>query len=183
MSILQGIESMFGGNPQPAAPQGAGQAGGAAPDQQQLQEMLSRMDPQQLQQIFAQAAQKVSPQEYAQHITPGAGGTNPLGNVGSGGLRTIASMLLQHFGGSTGGGIGGLLSRIPGLQTTDPNQMDENQVARLAQYTQQNHPDVFGRVAAQLGQQQPGLLHSFLGKAGLAVGAAALASHFMKNIH
>jgi hypothetical protein len=181
MSILQGIESMFGGNTQPSAPQNAPPQGGA-PSQQQLQEMLGRMDPQQLQQIFSQAAQRMDPQEYAQHVTPGAGGTDPLGSLGSGNLRTIASMLLQHLGGSAGGGgIGALLSRIPGLQTTDPNQMGAGDVAKLAQYTQQNHPNVFGRVAAQLGQQQPGLLHSFLGKAGLAVGAAALASHFMKK--
>jgi hypothetical protein len=184
MSILQGLESMFGGGSSAqggAAPSDAAQAG--APSQQQLQEMLSRMDPQQLQQIFSQAAQKMDPQAYAQHVTPGAGGTDPLGSLGSGGLRTIASMLVQHLGGGAGaGGIAGLLSRIPGLQTTDPNQMDAGQVAKLAQYAQQNHPDIFGRVAAQLGQQQPGLLHSFLGKTGLAVGAAALASHFMKNI-
>ena len=174
MSILQSLESMFGGGTQqPSAPPPG------SPDPQQLQQMLSQMNPQQLQQIFSQAAQQMNPQDYAQHITPGAGGTNPLGGLGSGGLSTIAATLIQHLGGS--GGTGGLLSRIPGLQTTDPNQMDENQVASLAKYTQQNHPDVFGRVAAQLGQQQPGLLNSFLGKAGLAVGAAALASHFMKN--
>lgn len=186
MSILQGLESMFGGGQSGGAAQAGTDPGtpsqAGAPSQQQLQEMLSRMDPQQLQQIFSQAAQKMDPQEYAQHVTPGSGGTDPLGSLGSGGLRTIASMLVQHLGGGTGGGIGSLLSRIPGLQTTDPNQMDAGQVAKLAQYTQQNHPDIFGRVAAQLGQQQPGLLHSFLGKAGLAVGAAALASHFMKNI-
>ena len=137
------------------------------------------MDPQQLQQIFSRTAQQMNPQEYSDHVTPGVGGTNPLGNVGAGGLSTIASLLMQHLGGS--GAAGSLLSRIPGLQTTDPQQMDPNQVAALARYTQQNHPDVFGSVAAQLGQQQPGLLNSFLGKAGLAVGAAALASHFMKN--
>lgn len=177
MSILQGIESMFGGASQPAAP-----APGAT-NPQQLQQMVSQMDPQQLQQIFSQTAQQMNPQEYAQHITPGAGGTNPLGSLGAGGLSSIAGALLQHLGGAGGGGgMGSLLSRIPGLQTTDPNHMDDNQVASLAKYTQQNHPDVFGRVAAQLGQQQPGLLNSFLGKAGLAVGAAALASHFMKNM-
>ena len=74
-----------------------------------------------------------------------------------------------------------MLSKIPGLSTTDPQQMDQNQVAALARYTQQNHPDIFGRAATQIGQNHPDLLHSFLGKAGLAIGAAALASHFMKT--
>ena len=53
-------------------------------------------------------------------------------------------------------------------------------VAAMARYAQQNQPDAFGEAASQIGQQQPGLLHSFLGKAALAVGAAALASHFIK---
>ena len=35
-------------------------------------------------------------------------------------------------------------------------------------------------LAAQLGQRQPSLLNSFIGKAGMALGAAALASHFIK---
>ena len=182
MSLFQQLGSLFGGDDaqRMAAGQGNFQDPNS-PDQQRLQAMLSKMNPQQLQQAFSQAAQNMNPQEYAQHITPNVGGTNPLGGLGAGGLGTIASMLLQHLGGS-GSGLGGLMSRIPGLQTTDPNQMDENQVAALAKYTQQNHPDVFGRVAAQLGQQQPGLLNSFLGKAGLAVGAAALASHFMGKL-
>ena len=182
MGLVDQLGSLFGGGD--AQKMAAGQGNFEdpnSPDQQRLQAMLSQMNPQQLQQAFSQAAQNMNPQDYSQHITPGAGGTNPLGALGGGGLGTVASMLMQHLGGATGGGGGlaGLLSKVPGLQTTDPNKMDAGQVASLAQYTQQNHPDVFGRVAAQLGQQQPGLLNSFLGKAGLAVGAAALASHFM----
>ena len=178
MSILSELGSLFGG--QDAQRIAAGQGNFQSPDSpdtQRLQSVIAHADPQQLQQVFSHAATQMDPQEYAQHITPGAGGTNPLGGIGSAGLSTIASTLLQHLGG--GGMLGGLLNRIPGLRTTDPSQMDENQVAALARYTQQNHPDIFGRAAAQIGQQQPDLLHSFLGKAGLAIGAAALASHFM----
>ena len=169
---------MFGGDDAQRLASGGGDFQNSnSPDIQRIQTMVSQTSPQQLPQIFSQVAQQMNPQEYAQHITPGVGGTNPLGGLGSAGLSTIASTLLQHLSG--GGMAGGLLSRIPGLSTTDPRQMDENQVAALARYTQQNHPDVFGQAAAQIGQQQPDLLHSFLGKAGLAIGAAALASHFM----
>ena len=186
MSLLSEIGSLLGA-PQDAQRMASGQGNFQDPsssDAQRMQAMVSRADPQQLQQIFSQAAQRMDPQEYAQHVTPGAGGTNPLGGLGSGGLSTIASALLQHLTGGAGGGSGGgmlsgLLSRIPGLSTTDPRQMDENQVAALARYTQQNEPQAFGRAAAQVGQQRPDLLHSFLGKAGLAIGAAALASHFI----
>lgn len=178
MSLLSQLGSLFGGQDAQRMAGGQGDFQNPdSPDMQRMHAMLSRTDPQQSQQAFAQAAQQMDPQEYAQHITPGMGGTNPLGGLGAGGLGTIASTLMQHL---TGGGMaGGLLSRIPGLSTTDPRQMDANQVAALARYTQQNHPDIFGRAAAQIGQQQPDLLHSFLGKAGLAIGAAALASHFM----
>jgi pyridoxal biosynthesis lyase PdxS len=176
MSMLSEIGSLLSGQEGQRLAAGQGNFQNAdSPDMQRVQQMFSQLNPQQQQQVMSQAAQQMNPQQYADHMS--SGGSSPLANLSSGGLRTIASTLLQHLG--AGGVAGSLLSRIPGLQTTDPSQMDHNQVAALAQYTQQNHPDIFGRAAAQLGQQQPDLLHSFLGKAGLAIGAAALASHFM----
>lgn len=179
MGLLSDLGSMLGGEEAQRMASGQGDYQNPdSPDTQRMQRMVSQAAPQQLQQVFSQAAQQMNPQDYAEHITPGAGGTNPLGGVGAGGLSTIASTLLQHLG--AGGIAGGLLSRIPGLSTTNPSQMDAGQVAALARYTQQNRPDIFGQAAAQIGQQQPDLLHSFIGKAGLALGAAALASHFIK---
>jgi hypothetical protein len=178
MSLLSELGSIFTGQngQRIAAGQGNFQDPNS-PDMQQLQQDLPQADPAHVQDAFTQAAQQMNPQQYSDHITPGVGGTNPLGGIGAGGLSTIASALMQHL---TGGVVAGnLLGRMAGLTTTNPNQMDENQVASLARYTQQNHPDIFGRAAAQIGQQQPGLLHSFLGKAGLALGAAALASRFI----
>ena len=55
-----------------------------------------------------------------------------------------------------------------------------SEFAAVARYTQEKHPEAFGKAAAQIGQQQPGLLNSFLGKAAMAAAAAALASHFIK---
>lgn len=180
MSLLSQIGSLLGGEDAQRLASGQGNFQSPdSPDVQRVQEMLGKLTPQQQQQVFSQAAQQMNPQDYAAHIDPNAGSASPLSNIGSGGLRTIASTLLQHLGG--GGVAGSLLSRIPGLQTTDPSQMDQSQVAALARYTQQNHPELFGRAAAQIGQQQPDLLHSFLGKAGLAIGAAALASHFINT--
>ena len=177
MGLLSEIGSMITGQDAQRMAAGQGQfQDPSSPDMQRMQAMIDKADPQQLQQIFSQAAQRMNPQEYGQHMS-GPPDQNPLSNVGGGGLRSIAQTLMQHL--SSSGLAGGLLSKIPGLSTTDPQQMDQNQVAALARYTQQNHPDVFGRAAAQIGQQQPDLLHSFLGKAGLAIGAAALASHFM----
>lgn len=147
-------------------------------DHQHLQNMIGKADEGQLQQVFGKVARQINPQDYSQHLNQGSGGSSPLGALGKGGLSTIASLLIQHLMGS-GLNIGSLMSKVPGMKTADPNQMDEHQVASLAQYTQQNHPDVFGKVAAQLGKQNPSLLSGFLGKGMLSSAASGLASHFL----
>jgi hypothetical protein len=177
----------------------------SSPDHDRFGQMLSHADPQDLQNAIGQATQQTDPQDYADHITPGVGGTNPLANVGRGGLSTIASALMGnlmgHGGQSSGGGggilgsalsgltgggggggmLGGLLNKIPGLRTTDPNQMDESQVAALANYTRQNHPDAFSRATSQIGQQNPGLLQHLLGNKMLMGVAAGLAMKFLSG--
>jgi hypothetical protein len=178
MSFLSNLGSLF--SEQDAQRLASGQGNFQSPDSsdsQRMQEMVSKAPPQQLKQAFSNAAQQMDSQEYADHVTPGTGGTNPLGSLGAGGLSTIATTLMQHLAAS--GQSGSALSKIPGLQGLDPSQMNANQVAALAQYAQQNHPDAFGSAAAQISQQRPDLLHGFLGRAGLAIGAAMLAKHFM----
>lgn len=182
MGFLQQLGSMIGGEGA-LGNMAAGQGDYSdpnSPDHQNFQNMVRNAQPGVLQQIFSHVAGRMDPQQYSDHVTPGVGGTNPLGSLGSGGMGMLASALLGKLMSGGGYNAGSLLSRIPGLRTTDPNQMDEQQVASLARYTQQNHPDLFGQAAAQVGQQRPDFLHSFLGKAGLALGAAALASHFIK---
>jgi len=150
-----------------------------SPDVQALQELIKKIDPQQLQQIFGRIAQQVNPQEYSDHVTPGVGGTNPLGNLNSATLGSIAAVLLSRLKEAGMGNLATLAKQL-GLQTTDPNQMNAKDVAAVAGYAQKNQPDAFGKAATEIGQQQPHVLHSFLGKAALALTAAALASHFIK---
>jgi hypothetical protein len=183
MGLLQDLAASIGGDDLKRL--SAGQANFDDPhsnDQQNLQELIKSIDPQKLQQILAQTAQKINPQEYSDHVTPGVGGTNPLGNLSTGALGTIAAALINHLknAGSSSAPGGSPLDDVPGLQSTDPKQMNAEDVAAVARYTQQNHPEAFGQAATQIAQQQPALLHSFLGKAALAVGVAALASHFVK---
>jgi hypothetical protein len=152
-------------------------------DQHRLLQMIKNIDPGKLQQIFAKTAEKVHPQEYSNHVTPGVGGTNPLGDLKSGALGSIAAALVNRLKsvGSGGGSNGSLLDKVPGLRTTDPTQMKADDVAAVARYTQQNHPEAFGQAATEIAQKEPALLQSFLGKAGLSLGVAALASHFIKT--
>jgi hypothetical protein len=150
-----------------------------SPDQDALQEMVKSIDPKQLQQVFGKTARQIDPEDYSDHVTPGVGGTDPLGKLGAGGLGTIASVLLSRLK-EAGAAIGTQQSKSPALQTTDPKQMSADEVAAMARYAQQNHPEAFGKAATDISQKEPALLHSFLGKAALAVTAAALASHFIK---
>ena len=152
----------------------------ASADHAQLNTMVSQAPPGVLGEIFSKVAGQMNPQQYAAHVTPGVNGTNPLGGLESAALGMVASTLMSKL---AGGGVSSssLLSRIPGLGTTDPSQMNASQVAQVAQYAQQNHPNLFGQATAEVAQQQPGVLGALLGHAGLSQGAAALASHFLQN--
>src|SRR6476660_1190201 len=180
MGLLQEISDATGGDKLEQFQNGEGDfEDQSSSDQKALQDLIKRLDPKQLQQVLAQSAQQVDPQEYADHVTPGVGGTDPLGQLKGGGLASIAAVLLNQLK-QAGSTSGTQVNRIPGVQAADPEEMDSNDVAAVARYTQQNHPEAFGKAAAEIGQQQPGLLHSFLGKAAMAAAAAALASHFIK---
>jgi hypothetical protein len=153
-------------------------------DSQNLQQVVSNAPEPVVQQAFSQAAQQVDPQQYAEHVTPGAGGTNPLGALSQGALSSVAGALLNNVTGGQGGGagqLGQLTQLIPGLQTTNPQQMGPQEVAMLASYLQQHNPQAFGQAAAQIGQQQPDLLHSLLGNKALMIGAAVLGAKLLQE--
>jgi hypothetical protein len=59
--------------------------------------------------------------------------------------------------------------------------MSPQEVASLANYLQQYHPEAFGRAAAQVGQQEPGLLQRLLGHKVLMLAAAGLAAKFLAD--
>jgi hypothetical protein len=197
-----------------------------SPDHDHLDKMLSHASPDELQSAIGQATQQSNPDEFADHVTPGVNGTNPLGDVGKGGLSTIANALVSQLtgggsgapgggqgllggllgGGGGGGGGGGILSSIlgggggggifgggnagnaapaggaiPGVRTLDPNQMDESQVAALAEWMRRNHPEAFNRAATQIGQQNPSLLSKLLNNKMLMIAAAGLAAKIFMN--
>src|SRR5688572_14165573 len=127
------------------------------------------------------AAQRVDLHEYHEHITPGLRGTDPLGELGGGALERLASSLLGNLTGQGAVDVCQLPQQIPGLHTTDPQQMTPQEAASLANYVRQYHPEAFGRTAAQLGQQEPGLLQRLLGNKALMFAAAGLAAKFLAD--
>lgn len=196
-----------------------------SPDHDRLGKMLGHASPDDLQAAIGQATQQTDADDFARHVTPGVNGTNPLGDVGKGGLSTIATALVSQLqgdpsaggaqgfggllGGGGGGGGGGILGKIlggvmgggggggmfgggggdqgqatggiPGVRTLDPNQMDESQVAALAEWMRRNHPEAFNRAATQVGQQNPSLLSKLLNNKMLMVAAAGLAAKIFMN--
>jgi hypothetical protein len=180
MGLLQDIANAVGSDrvQQLADGEGDFDEHGSA-DHMTLQELLKKVDPQQLQAILGQATRRIDPQEYSDHVTPGVGGTDPLGSLKGGGLAAIAGALLNQLK-QAGASAATQPQQIPGVRTSDPKEMDAEDVAAVARYTQQEHPEAFGKAAAEVGQKQPGLLNSFLGKTAMAMAAAALASHFIK---
>jgi hypothetical protein len=134
-----------------------------------------------VQDALAHAARRVDPQEYYEHITPGVRGTDPLGALGGGALGTLASRLLGNLTGGDGADLDQLRQRVPGLHTADPQRMSPQEVASLADYLRQHHPEAFGRAAAQLGREEPGLLQQLLGNKFLLMAAAGLAGKFLAD--
>lgn len=144
-------------------------------DHRQFEGMIRNANQADLQQVFEQSAHKVNSDEYAQQMSSGNAAFSTLGK---GGLNTIASTIIRYLSGA-GQNSTSLLSRVPGLRTDVPEEMDAAQVSALAQYTQKNHPGVFGQVAAHLGKLDPGLLKSFLGSGAMKAAASGLAQRFL----
>ena len=150
-----------------------------SPDFAHWNDLVGAAPPEEVQDAMAQAARRVDPQEYSEHITPGVRGTDPLGTLGGGALGMLASRLL----GSLTGGVepSQLLQQVPGLHTADPQRMSPQEVAGLADYLRQHHPEAFGRAAAQLGREELGPLQQLLGNKFLLMAAAGLVGKFLAD--
>jgi hypothetical protein len=152
-----------------------------SPDVAHWHALAGAAPPEAVQDAIARAARRVDPQEYSEHITPGVRGTDPLGALGGGALSMLASCLLRSLTGGGGGNPDQLPQRVPGLHTADPQRMSSQEVASLADYLRQHHPEAFGRAAAELGREEPGLLQQLLGNKLLLHAAAGLAGTFLAD--
>ena len=154
-----------------------------SPDFEPWNQLIGAAPREDVEEAVTHAARRVAPQEYYEHITPGVRGTAPLGELGGGALGRLASSLLGHLmGGRSGIAARRLPQQGPGLHTTDPQQMSRQEVASLANYLRQHHPEAFGRTAAELGRQEPGLLQHLLGNRALMLAAAGLAAKFLADL-
>lgn len=158
------IERLAQGSLQPNEYQTWNQAVGSVPQNQFAQ-------------AAGQAFQQVNPNEYYQHTQPGVAGTNPLGTLDdqqrSGLAQTLLSSLYNR-------GVNQQQIQQAGINTFDPNQMTPQQIAALAQWMQQNHPEALGQAAAQY-QDKPSILSSLMGNKTLLALGSLLGAAFLAN--
>ena len=163
MGLLQAITDSIGGENLKRLAAGNVNLGDPnSPDMQHLQQMIKNVDPGQLQQILSKVAQQVDPQDYSDHVTPGTGGTNPLGS-----LRPRAG---KHCGRA-----GQLPEEIrrqrrservaarrsAGFADDRSKGNGRGRCRGRARYAQANHPDAFGQAAMQIAQKQPACCTAF----------------------
>src|SRR5690242_13766956 len=114
--------------------------------------MVGSAPPEQFGNAAANAIQQIPAQDYSQHVTPGWGGTDPLGQLPQAQRSGLAGTLIDAL---MNRGLGtGNIAEGAGLSTLNPGQMSPSDLAGLLQWTQQNHPQALGQVASQY-QSQP----------------------------
>lgn len=107
---------------------------------------------------------QVNPDEYAEHVTPGLGGTDPLGSLTSG---QRGGLLETIFGELTRRGVSPQEEvRNAGIGSLDPRNVSPDDLAGLLGHLQRDNPKVYGRVAAEY-QDKPDILQSLLGNKAL----------------
>jgi len=141
-------------------------------------EMVGSAPPDRFGRVASDAVRQVDPQDYYQHSEPGVGGTDPFGALQGNQRQGLIGSLLQNLF-----GIGVNQQQVQqgsGLSTLDPSRMSPAEMARLAQWIQQNHPEAFGQTAAQY-RDQPDLLQSLLGNKALMAMAIGLGAKLLSD--
>jgi hypothetical protein len=148
-----------------------------------LSQMFTSASPEQVYQVLLDAARSVDPQQYHQFLMPGEDGTNPLAALGPESLQIIGQSLLTHLTaeGAGGGATSRLLASVPGLLDADPELLDANQIASLADFARQNYPEALIRSAAEIARSEPSLLQFLLGDQTLRAAGARLAAQFLQQ--
>ena len=140
--------------------------------------MVGAAPPEQFGRATYNAVRQADPQEYYRHTQPGVDGTDPFGALPPQQRSSLAESLLGNL--FNRGLERQQIAQGAGLGTLDPSRMSPQDLAALAQWAQQNHPQAFGYTAAQH-QKQPDILSSLLGNKALMMAAAALGAKYLAD--
>ena len=156
---------------------GAGAAGAIEQgDMSKWNQTVGSAPPSQFANQVTQAVSQVDPSEYAQHVQPGAGGTNPLGSINRNELVQIAEALIPAL--LSSGANRSTIQQQTGVSSLNPGSISAGGLASLLQWAQQNAPQALGSVASQF-QNRPDLLQGILGNKALMSTVTSLGTQFL----
>jgi hypothetical protein len=145
-------------------------------DYQDWNQMVGAAPPERFGRATYDAIQEVDPDEYRRHTQPGVDGTDPFGALQPERRKGLAESLLGEL---FRRGLGREeIRQGAGVQQLDPERMSPEELAAVAQWTQQQHPKAFGRVAAQH-QDKPDLLQSLLGNKALLLALGGIGAKLL----
>ena len=138
-------------------------------EQRQLNEALANVPQGELSAAVTNAVKQLPSEDYYAHTEPGVNGTDPLGSLGKADLTRLVGSVL---GALNGKGVSPTqVAQATGAETTDPKYVTSDDMARIVQWVQQNHPEVLGHVAQQY-QANPNILQTLLGNKALMTAIA-----------
>ncbi|MGE5608372.1 MAG: hypothetical protein ACM359_03905 [Bacillota bacterium] len=174
------IASMLGGNNQAIQRIITGNAdlnNPSSKDSTVFGHIIQSVSKEDLASIFSETSAQTASQPIREPGTSTS--TSLLSSLNHSSLVTLATTLISALMGHGGFNVNQLTQFIPGLRTTDPDQMDASDVTSLANWTRQNHPQAFGQAAAEIGKQNPVLLQHLLGNRTLTTAASKLAQKYL----
>ncbi len=147
-------------------------------DFQDWNQMVGSAPPDQFGRAVFNSIRQVPQREYYEHTQPGVGGTDPFGALQPQQRTSVIGSLLGTL--FNRGVDQQQVMRGAGLDTLDPGQMSPQQMAAVAQWAQQHHPQAFGYTAARY-QDQPDILSSLLGNKALMLAVAGIGAKLLAD--
>jgi len=140
-------------------------------DQRELNDVLARVPHGRLADAVTKAVRELPSEDYYAHTEPGVNGTDPLGSLGKGDLTRLVGSVLGVL--TSSGVTPAQVAQQTGAETSDPKYVTSDDMARIVQWVQQNHPEVLGQVAQQY-QANPNILQTLLGNKALMTAITAV---------
>jgi len=141
-------------------------------------EMVGSAPPDRFGRAAYDAVRGVDPREYQDHVTPGVGGTDPLGAMDSGQRSGLAQKVLGEL--FRRGMSERDISQQTGVRNLNPNSMGAADLGQLLGWMQQSQPKAYGRVATQY-KDQPNMLEGLLGNKAMMGMLATLGAGILMN--
>lgn len=141
-------------------------------------EMVGSAPPEKFGRSAYDAIRQTPSNEYYDHITPGVGGTDPIGDLPEPERQGLAQRVLGEL---FRRGVGQQdIMRGAGVQSLEPSSMSGLDLSRILGWTQREQPKAYGRVAEQY-RDQPNILQSLMGNKAVMAMLVGLGAKMLMN--